>query len=104
MVHTSLKNRLKAIEDSKKVKRELPWDCKALFSQYQRGDVINTLAGRKELFRLMVDDTRGLSFEAREFLSLSAAGQARAIEQNTQVISEIEAEELRRDILERLFL
>lgn len=102
MAILSLKNRLKVIEESKKVKRELPWDCKNLFSHFIRGDITNILAGRGGPFRLVVDDDRGLSMEALEFLSLSGAGQARAIEQNTPVISGIEAEELRRDILERL--
>lgn len=102
MAILSLKNRLKAIEDSKKVKRKLPWDCKGLFSQYQRGDIINTLSGCESPYRFIIDDMRGLSLEAQEFLSLSAEGQSRAIEQFTPVISEVEAEELRREMLEKL--
>ena len=81
MTTASMKKQLQALEAHDRVKRELPWDCKALFDRHLRGSIITRLTGQLEPFRLEVKDQSGLSLEAREFLSLSAVGQARAVDQ-----------------------
>jgi hypothetical protein len=115
MAMVSLKNRLKDLEVRNGIKKKVPWDCKNLMGRYNdervEQEIIFKLAkikgGPRELpspCRLVVDDTRGLSHEAREFLSLSAEMQAQAVnyycppKQYTQE----EGEEMSRGILERL--
>lgn len=115
MAILSLKNRLKAIEESKKVKRELPWDCKNLMHLFKderaRQSIIfkfAKLTGEAcmppDPYRLEVEDTRELSREALEFLSLSAEKQAQAVNYYcpSKQYTQEEGEEMRREILERL--
>jgi len=111
MIAAVLKNRLQALEERKNVQRELPWDCKNLFNHYRNGDLQShfqyffnpELKDKiRPVYRLVIEDQRGLSLEVREFLSLSAEGQARVVDQNTQNISENEGEEITQRILDRL--
>ena len=39
MVIVSMKKRLQALEARQKIGKELPWDCKNLFSLYREGDL-----------------------------------------------------------------
>ncbi len=54
------------------------------------------------IYRLVIEDQRALSPKAREFLSLSAEGKYRVVEQNTPCITENEAEKIRMKILEKV--
>src|SRR5450759_314941 len=111
MITVALKNRLQALEERKNVKRELPWDCKNLFDHYRSGDLHShfqyffnpELKDKiRPVYRLVIEDQQGLSMEAREFLSLSAEGQARVVDQNTPRVSENEGKEITQRILDRL--
>ena len=116
MISAKLKNRLESLEASKNVKRELPWDCINLMSLYEteraRRVIIYKLFDSKgedceplEFYRIEMEDTRELSREAREFLSLSAEIQDKVVDyyHPSKPLTEEEAEELRRDILNRIY-
>jgi hypothetical protein len=116
MTIIALKKRMQTLEEQSNVKRELPWDCKNLMSFYKeeraRESIIfkwKAIKGEAceppEPVKLEVDDQRGLSREAREFLSLSAEKQGKAVNYfcPTRPISEEEAEEIRRNILDRIY-
>jgi hypothetical protein len=115
MATISLKNRLKTLEVRNEINKELPWDCKNLMYRYKdestSQEIIIKFAKVKgescklpDSCRLAVDDTRGLSPEAREFLSLSAERQAHAVKYYcpSKQYTQEEGEEMRREILERL--
>ena len=115
MATISLKNRLKTLEVHNEIKKELPWDCKNLMYGYKdesaRQEIIFKFAKVKgescklpDPYRLAVDDMRGLSPEAREFLSLSAEMQGKAVNYYcpSKQYTQEEGEEMRREILERL--
>lgn len=106
-----MKKRLQALETRQKIGKELPWDCKNLFSLYREGDLhahFESIFNPKvqytsrPVYRLVIEDQRSLSSHAREFLSLSAEGQYRVVEQNTPNITENEAEKIRMKILEKI--
>jgi hypothetical protein len=99
-----MKNRLNALEARKKVKRELPWDCKNLMSRYRDErarreilskfyDITGVAYEAPVPYMLEVENQRGLSREAREFLSLSAEKQAEAVKKYYFSETEGEAEE-----------
>jgi len=116
MTIITLKKRLQTLEERKNVKRELPWDCKNLMSRYRdesaRQEIIYKLAKIRgegcnppEPYKLEVENQRGLSPEAREFLSLSAERQGQAVNYYCPPgppLTEEEGEELTREILEKL--
>jgi hypothetical protein len=111
MVIASMKKRLQALEAKYKIGKKLPWDCKNLFSLYQEGDLhehCNYFFNNKvqythrPVYRLVIEDQRSLSPKAREFLSLSAEEQYRAVEKATTSITENEAEKIRMKILEKV--
>ena len=111
MVTVSMKKRLQALEARQKIGKELPWDCKNLFSIYREGDLHAHFEyffnpkmqyTHRPIYRLVIEDQRNLSPKAREFLSLSAEGQYRVVEQNTPCITENEAEKIRMKILEKV--
>jgi hypothetical protein len=115
MATISLKNRLKTLEVHNEIKKELPWDCKNLMRRHNEEsaeqEIIFKFAkikggpcGPPGPHRLAVDDTRGLSPEAREFLSLSAERQAHAVKYYCppKQYTQEEGNEMRREILERL--
>jgi len=108
--------RLEALEDHKNVKSELAWDCKNLMSLYKMNradqEIIYKLAKIRgegcnppEPYKLEIENQRGLSPEAREFLSLSAERQGQAVNYYCPPgppLTEEEGEELTREILEKL--
>ena len=116
MTIITLKKRLQTLEERKNVKRELPWDCKNLMSRYRdesaRQEIIYKLAKIRgegcnppEPYKLEVENQRGLSPEAREFLSLFAERQGQAVNYYCPPgppLTEEEGEELTREILEKL--
>ena len=111
MITVSMKKRLQVLEARQKIGKVLPWNCKNLFSLYLEGDLhihfeyFFDPKGQhtsRPVYRLVIEDQRSLSPKAREFLSLSAEGQYRVVEQNTPSITENEAEKIRMKILEKL--
>ena len=106
-----MKKRLQALEARQKIGKELPWDCKNLFSIYREGDLHAHFGyffnpkvqhSSRPVYRLVIEDQRSLSPKAREFLSLSAEEQYRAVEKATTSITENEAEKIRMKILEKV--
>jgi len=106
-----MKKRLQALEARQKIGKELPWDCKNLFSIYREGDLHAHFGyffnpkvqhSSRPVYRLVIEDQISLSPHAREFLSLSAEEQYRVVEQNTPNINEKEAEKIRVKILEKV--
>ena len=97
----SLQKRLETLEAQNNV-IDIPFDCRNLFHHYMRGEILSILKGDTSPFRLVIEDQTGLGHEAREFLLLPAEGQAQIVDLNTHGVSEAEACEIRRSILERL--
>ena len=106
-----MKKRLQVLEARQKMGKELPWDCKNLFFLYREGDLHTHFKyffnpkvqyTSRPVYRLVIEDQISLSPKAREFLSLSAEGQYRVVEQNTPCITENEAEKIRMKILEKV--
>lgn len=106
-----MKKRLQALEERQKIGKKLPWDCKNLFSLYLEGDLHAYFKyffnpkmryTHRPIYRLVIEDERAFSPKAREFLSLSAEGQYRVVEQNTPCITKNEAEKIRMKILEKV--
>jgi len=86
-----IKREIQELKAAAEVKKALPWDCKSLMSRYKeesarRGilckfyDITGVAYEAPGLYKLEVENQRGLSREAREFLSLSAEQQAEAVE------------------------
>ena len=106
-----MKKRLQALEERQKIGKKLPWDCKNLFALYLERDLhahfeylFNPKAQytRRPVYRFVIEDQRSLSLQARRFLSLSAEGQYRVVEQNTSYLTENEAEKIKMKILEKV--
>ena len=115
MISKDLAKRLQSLEEHHNVKRELPWDCKNLMSYYRERRAeqsiiykLQRITGEAcnppEHYLLEVDNQKGLSREAREFLSLPAEKQGIAVNRFCPgwQMSEEEAAELRRDIIEKV--
>jgi hypothetical protein len=101
-----LRKEIQELKAAVEVKKALPWDCKNLMSQYRdetsRREILCELYDVTWVayehpgpYRLEVKNQRGLSREAREFLSLSAEKQAEAVEKYypSKQCTEEEAEE-----------
>ena len=82
-----LRKEIQELKEAVKIKKVLPWDCKNLMSRYQaetsRREILCKLYNITGVayeppgpYMLEVENQRGLSREAREFLSLSAEKQA----------------------------
>ena len=106
-----MKKRLQALEARQKIGKELPWDCKNLFSIYREEDLHahfeyffdpKVQYTHRPVYRLVIEDQRTLSPKAREFLSLSAEGQYRVVELNIPYMTENKAEKIRMKILEKV--
>lgn len=90
MTIQQIKQDIAKLKEAIKVKKALPWDCKSLMSRYQDEisrreilcklyDFIGVAYEALGPYRLEVENQKGLSREAREFLSLSAEKQADAV-------------------------
>jgi len=91
MTLQQLRKEIQALKAAAEVKKALPWDCKRLMSRYKEErarreilckfyDITGVAYEAPGPYGLEVDNQRDLSREAREFLSLSAEKQAKAVE------------------------
>jgi len=82
-----LRKEIQELKEAVKIKKVLPWDCKNLMSRYKEErarreilcklyDLTGEAYEPPGPYILEVENQKGLSREAREFLSLSAEKQA----------------------------
>lgn len=115
MSTAAIKNRLQALEVSKNVERELPWDCKNAMSLYKmyRAEQeiiykIDKISGETrnppDPYKLEADDRGELSREAWDFLSLSGEKQSKAVDYYypSKPCTEEETERFTRKLLKQL--
>ena len=101
-----LRKEIQELKEAVKIKKVLPWDCKNLMSRYKEErarreilcklyDLTGEAYEPPGPYMLEVENQRGLSRKAREFLSLSAEKQAEAVEKYypSEPVTEEEAEE-----------
>ena len=88
-----LRKEIQELKEAVKIKKVLPWDCKNLMSRYKEErarreilcklyDLTGEAYEPPGPYMLEVENQKGLSREAREFLSLSAEKQADVVNQS----------------------